>query len=227
MKEGNLFRTVLRIALFICTPLMLVLGNLYLLATPAFVRYEYGKPGFPPSDIYQPSERLALAEASVYYLRSAEASDYMANLELAGRKVYNAREVRHMEDVKAVMGAAFWIQAVSMIVVLAAVASARTKPALQADFLLAAYSGCASFVAFLVGVGVMALLSFDVFFTLFHRVLFRGDTWLFFYTDTLIQLFPVPFWVDATFALALLAVAECAVVGGVAWLLARRDRTAP
>ena len=39
-------------------------------------------------------------------------------------------------------------------------------------------------------------VSFNGLFTAFHRIFFTGDTWLFLYSDTLIRLFPIPFWRD-------------------------------
>ena len=64
---------------------------------------------------------------------------------------------------------------------------------------------------------MFAAVSFDQFFTLFHALFFEGDTWIFSYEDTLIQLFPLPFWYDAaliivgsTIGLALLIAAFAA-----------------
>ena len=41
------------------------------------------------------------------------------------------------------------------------------------------------------------VISFDQLFTLFHKLFFTGDTWLFNYSDTLIRLFPMRLWQDA------------------------------
>jgi integral membrane protein (TIGR01906 family) len=78
----------------------------------------------------------------------------------------------------------------------------------------------------MVVIGVLAYTSFDWFFVLFHRVFFQGDSWLFAYSDTLIQLFPVQFWMDATAGMAVLAVAASVLLGGVAYVLSRRVRAA-
>ena len=43
----------------------------------------------------------------------------------------------------------------------------------------------------------MVAVSFNALFTAFHRLFFQGNTWLFLYSDTLIRLFPIPFWRDA------------------------------
>jgi integral membrane protein (TIGR01906 family) len=48
----------------------------------------------------------------------------------------------------------------------------------------------------LVTVLVLVATSFDALFTEFHHLFFEGDTWLFYYSDTLIRLFPMKFWQD-------------------------------
>ena len=47
--------------------------------------------------------------------------------------------------------------------------------------------------ALLLGVAI----SFEGLFTEFHRLFFTGDTWIFYWSDTLIRLFPMRFWRDA------------------------------
>ena len=85
--------------------------------------------------------------------------------------------------------------------------------------------GCFGLLAVLTGVSILVYANFGLFFTLFHRLLFEGDSWLFAFTDTLIQLFPVRFWMDATWLLALLTAAECVMVGMVTYVLSRRIET--
>ena len=225
MKAETALQRGMRIVLLVCTALLLLLSNLYLMATPAYVRYEYGKPSFPPADIYGPRERQALAEATVHYLRSGEGVDYLRNLQSQGQGVYNEREIQHLVDVKAVMNAAFAVQAVCAVLVLGALCLAWRRHWWHAA-LRAIYQSCLALFLALAAIGVLAYTSFDVFFTAFHRVFFSGDSWLFFYTDTLIQLYPVPFWMDATWILALLSLAECVVVGTLAYLLHRRQERA-
>jgi uncharacterized membrane protein len=61
-------------------------------------------------------------------------------------------------------------------------------------------------IGFIVGVGI--LIDPDVFwqfFTFFHTLFFEGDSWLFYYSDSLIRLFPIRFWQDAFLWAAALA----------------------
>ncbi|MEM4724264.1 MAG: TIGR01906 family membrane protein [Candidatus Hadarchaeum sp.] len=222
MNISSLHTRIVRVLLLVCTPLLLLLSNLYLLATPAFIRYEYSKPAFPPAGLYNDVERLSLAEATLHYLRSNQGVDALMNLRSQGRPVYNAREIKHLVDVKRVMGAAFWVHRVCLLLwIVAAVFAIRQGQgwhgALQAIFM-----GCLVLFMVLLAIGLLAYANFDLFFTAFHRIFFEGDSWLFAYSDTLIQLFPVPFWIDATWALALLTMGECFIVGAIAFALLQR-----
>ena len=69
--------------------------------------------------------------------------------------------------------------------------------------------------AILVFVGI----AFGVIFVLFHNIFFESGTWTFFYSDTLIRLFPERFWRDTFIAIGLLAGG-----GGLALGLLLRDK---
>jgi uncharacterized membrane protein len=55
-------------------------------------------------------------------------------------------------------------------------------------------------------------VSFNALFTGFHSIFFEGDSWLFFYSDTLIRLFPLRFWRDVFIALAVLSLGAGALL---------------
>jgi integral membrane protein (TIGR01906 family) len=213
---------IIRTVLVLCTPLLLLQSNLYLVATPEYIRHEYSQSDFPPAALYGAAERLSLAEATLLYMRSDRDAGYLADLQSQGRPVYNAREVRHLVDAKRVMRAAFWVQAISAVLFLSAAAFCWRHPELRPEALRAVAVGCLAQFALLAGIGILAYANFNLFFTVFHRLFFVGDTWLFAYSDTLIQLFPVQFWIDATFILAALTLVECSLVGTAAYFFSRR-----
>jgi integral membrane protein (TIGR01906 family) len=68
-----------------------------------------------------------------------------------------------------------------------------------------------------------AWLSFDTFFTRFHQVFFSGDSWLFYYSDSLIQFYPLPFWMDATLILGALSLLEGLVLGAASLVYLKRS----
>jgi integral membrane protein (TIGR01906 family) len=154
----------------------------------------------------------------VDYLATNADISLLADLELPnGEPAFNARELRHMEDVQAVYtgltiaGAAAAISALgAAIVLLRSEAPPQAVPT-------AILQGCLFTVTLLGMVGAYMALSWNTFFTNFHRVFFEGDSWLFLYSDTLIRLFPMRFWIDVAIAIVAVLVAETIVVGGAGW----------
>ena len=55
--------------------------------------------------------------------------------------------------------------------------------------------------------------------SIFHELFFSGGSWLFLYSDTLIRLFPLPFWQDAFLFAGVLD-----VLGGLVLALALRPK---
>jgi integral membrane protein (TIGR01906 family) len=66
------------------------------------------------------------------------------------------------------------------------------------------------------------LVNWSKFFVAFHGLFFEGDSWLFDYSDTLIRLFPMPFWIDIAAVVVGLLLVETVLIGVVAWIWGRR-----
>jgi integral membrane protein (TIGR01906 family) len=211
-----------RITLAVCVPLSLLLSNLHVVASPTYIRSEYGKPAFPLASTYSGDERLALAEATLYYMRSGEDAGYLAELQTRGRPIYNAREVRHLIDAKRILRGAFWVQAICTLISLLAFFLDWRANGRPAGALRAVSRGCLALFLLLTSIGLLAYFNFNLFFTAFHRIFFEGDSWLFSRTDSLIQLFPIPFWTDATFLISTLSLLELVVVSLAAHALSSR-----
>jgi integral membrane protein (TIGR01906 family) len=58
----------------------------------------------------------------------------------------------------------------------------------------------------------LLVAGFSLLFTGFHSVFFESGTWVFYYSDTLIRLFPMRFWRDVFALLILLTLAEGALL---------------
>lgn len=209
MNKG-LYRA-LRAVVLVCAPLFIVLSNLYVVVTPAFIRFEYTQ-RIPEPELYTQAERLALANATIHYLRSGEPAGYLGGLQVRGTPVYNEREISHLVDVKVVMRSAFWVHAITGVLLVLAFAAAWRLPVEQRGLTLAIAHGCLGFLVLVMALSLFAYTNFQTFFYLFHRLFFQGDTWLFSPYDTLIQLFPLQLWIDATFAIILLALGEILTV---------------
>lgn len=222
MPLKTIAMTLARVLVMICLPLTLVLVSVDIIATNAYIRHEYGLREFPSSELYPPEARLRLAEATMHYLRSSEDADYLRELEYSGEPVYNQREVQHLVDVKAVMDGVFLAEKAAIAILGAALiylAGARKD---RVAALRSAVIGCSLLWGSALVLGATALVSFDWFFTQFHRVFFKDGTWTFYVTDTLIQLFPLRFWMDAAWKIGVLALGSAGLLWGVCCRMAKR-----
>lgn len=125
------------------------------------------------------------------------------------QRVFNAREVAHMHDVKRLVRGVYWVAVGSAIWILVAIAahlSLRRHAWLVTSARLAVWGGVATLVA-VFGVGLAAVANFERLFLLFHQLSFANDLWILDpRTDYLLILFPAGFWFDATMRVALTSV---------------------
>ncbi len=223
-----------RLLITLAIPLVLTMSVVRLVTRPWFPALEYRRPDFPADPLGMPTdERLRLARAAVRYLAWPRSAADLAALTLPdGRPAFNSRELRHMADVKRVYDAL--TDAALLALLLALIAArhlARTAPRALCTAL--ALGGLLTLIL-LSSLGLWMLLGFDAFFVAFHRLFFEGNSWLFPATDTLIRLFPLPFWMHAGMLVAAIVVGlalilillgkkACPALSGVA----RDRRTAP
>ena len=208
--------------LTLAVPVVLFFSPLYPLVTPAFVHWQYNLPNVPPADIYTPEERIRLSDPNLLFLRGKVTRDELAALRTdAGEIAMRAEEVQHMADVRAVMGGMYVAHGIALALAL-----------LCAGLLWLARSGGqvrrglrqgVAIVGVLVGLILLSsFVNFDTFFTAFHSLFFEAGTWTFYAQDTLIQLYPLPFWMNAVIAYGTLVLAGVAVVYALSF--AFRDR---
>lgn len=210
-------RRVLRLLVILVVPIVLTMTMVRGLTFPWYARFEYARAGFPADPFgLPPEERLRLAEATIRYLNLPGQPATLERLRLAdGEPAYNERELGHMEDVKAVLDGLTLLAGIALAVGLA---SAWILARLDrcAPWSALAQGGALT-LALLLGLAAWMLIGFEGFFQAFHGVFFESGTWVFSYSDTLIRLFPLPFWQDAGLIVAggVCVLAVCAVaVGG-------------
>ena len=200
---------------------MLILTSVRLLLTPAFVQLEYRTPNFPP-DVYgfTQQDRLHWSRIALEYLLNDEGISFLEELEFEdGTQVYNARELKHMLDVKEVVQSAktAWYISIGGIFLLG-------LWAYWGGWMEAYQRGISRGGWITVGIiavtMVAVLIAFSVFFVFFHQIFFDSGTWVFRFSDTLIRLFPQRFWRDAFIAIGLLSLA-----GGLALGIGFRPKT--
>ena len=195
------------------TPIALIGTALRILLTPVFYTVEYNMPYFPADEYgFTKQDRLRWAKPSVEYLISgAEISD-LGDLKFDdGTPLYNERELSHMADVKGVVLNALGAWTISLII-LAALSILAKRGGWIPDYLNSLRRGGLWMIGLAAALGLMAGIGIAVnpnvfweFFALFHQIFFEGDSWLFYYSDTLIRLFPIRFWQDAFLAAAIIA----------------------
>jgi integral membrane protein (TIGR01906 family) len=202
--------------------LFLPATNVLLLATPEFVALQYWRPGFPPADRYDARARLELSQATVRWLNSGEGIEALGELRHGDEAVYNERELQHMADVKVVIDGLRWIWRLAGLVLVGALAAALWQPAWRQPLARSTFLGSALLVAVLAGILIYALLSFDAFFVSFHEVFFPPGTWTFDYRDSLIQLYPLEFWMDATWILGAASLVGGLLAGVLGYICVKR-----
>ena len=193
----KIFQKVISIILTISLPFLIILSVIRLVLTPVFLEVEYRTPGFPPDQFgFSREDRLIWSKVSLNYLVNDAGIEFLNSQKLpGGEPLYNSRELLHMQDVKILTKAAIAIwYGLGVIFILATVWSLRNRSRKGFWHVIKNGGWLTIGFVFLVLIGVM--MSFDALFTGFHRIFFKGDTWLFLYSDTLIRLFPERFWQD-------------------------------
>jgi integral membrane protein (TIGR01906 family) len=222
-------RTLATIAFIIALPVALITTNVRLLANaPLVYRYAFDRYDAESSTGLSRTDLNSTAAALRTYFNDGEKTFYHTVTEDGLQtSVFNARETRHMQDVKRLFVLQDDAQEVAVVYVLVYVVAmfiwAREGSMRQ----LAAQSlmGIALGTAFVAGVAIFAAFGFEAAFTRFHTIAFSNDFWeLNPATDHLIQMFPEPFWRDMTVLLGLMCAAEGLLIGGVSavYLLSTR-----
>jgi integral membrane protein (TIGR01906 family) len=208
-----------RLALQVVIPVVLFLTSIRLTLTHAYVDVAYRVPGFPADRYgFTQQDRLKWSKLSLDYLVNSAGIEFLADLHFQnGTPIYNARELRHMADVKALTQTflALWKAGLLGMVVFGAALwwLSGTRELWQALRNSAIWT-----LMLMVGLGLLSLASFSFVFVGFHHLFFKGDTWLFLFSDTLIRLFPERFWQQVFAFLALVTLGEA----GLLWWLSKR-----
>lgn len=215
--------TPIRLASWLATilvPIALILTSVRLLLTPAFVQVEYRTPFFPADPYgFTQQDRLHWALIDLDYLLNDQGISFLDNLRFEdGTPVYNERELQHMVDVKTVLrkALAVWVGA---LLGLALLAFWAWRGDWWQTFRRGLSRGGWLTVILVLIVIAVVLVGFGIFFVFFHEVFFAPGTWIFYFSDTLIRLFPERFWRDTFLALGLLSLA-----GGLAFAYGLRPR---
>ncbi len=201
----NKLYTVLSWLVILLVPLALIGVSVRVLLTPLFPNIEYRLPDFPRDDYgFTTQDRLKWGIYGIDYLLNSSDISYLGDLKFSdGVPLFTDRELSHMQDVKRVVQGflKFWF---ADLVILALLGLWAWRGGWMSKYRLGWWRGGWLMLALAVIVGVIATFGsmgsgdlFWAFFAGFHGLFFEGNSWLFYYSDTLIRLYPLKFWEDA------------------------------
>ena len=206
-------------------PVIISVLSIHILLSPIFTNLEYRRPGFPEDNYgFTTADRLEFGNQTRSYLISNNTLDDLQQLVFEnGDPIYIERELTHLEDVKTVLQGVLRVfyGAAAVFVLGGLIARMRGW---QEIYLNAIYLGGKITAGLLVTILLLTLVSFQALFTNFHLLFFEGGSWLFFYSDTLIRLFPVQFWQDIFLVFGILTLAGGILLG---WVLPARMKNIP
>jgi len=187
------------------------------LTTDRFLVFEYGRTGFPPDPYgFTERQRFVLASTNIHYVLAHLPDDELAKQTQDGVPVYSLREITHMADVRAVFVFVMRILQGSMILfILTGLVlwwRGRTK-----ELASAIRSGGILTTGLIGSIALVAFFAWQSWFENFHLLFFEPGSWLFYYSDTLIRLFPLQFWMDATFILSTISFIGGLLLATMGW----------
>ena len=203
-----------RVAVFLSVPailLMLVGGSVtWAVNDPGLYRNGFQRYHVAARSGISDTDLLVIgADLRRYFNTGAEPLAVRAPIYGIEQDVFNQREIAHMYDVKHLVRGTYWVAAGAGLWILATLAwafVARRNQWLRNASRLAIWGGAVT-VGAVVGVGIVAIGSFEQLFLLFHQLSFANDLWMLDpRTDYLLILFPGGFWFDATMRVALTSI---------------------
>ncbi|MDP1780027.1 MAG: TIGR01906 family membrane protein, partial [Anaerolineales bacterium] len=213
----NRLTQILKLLIISLITIFIVGGAVQLLATDPYLALEYGKASFPPDPFgYTQQERFDLASSNIHYVRAHLPSDALSNQTLNGAPVYTSREVSHMADVQAVFQSVSRVwQAVFILLIL--LGFFLWKKGERKVLASAIQSGGLLTSGIILSIALLAIFAWQFWFETFHLFFFKPGSWLFSYSDTLIRLFPVEFWFDATLTISVMSLVGGLLLALVGW----------
>lgn len=213
---------VMQVLLAIMYPVILLVLAVRAVTSPLFLWIEYNRPGFPGDGYgFSTDDRMTYGSYAVDYLSNWSGPRYLGELvNRSGDELFKDGEVSHMADVKLVILSAFGAGALLILVSIVAIAYLRRRS--TGGVRRGLFAGSILTLVIILGLGALAVLGWQQFFTEFHRIFFASGSWTFALEDTLIRLFPGQFWIDAGIVIAALVLLVALVTLVLTWPTRRR-----
>jgi len=217
----------LQVLLAIFYPIILLVLAVRAVTSPLFLWAEYHRPGFPGDGYgFNADDRMTYGSYAVDYLSNWSGPRYLGELvNRSGEKLFKDGEVSHMADVKLVILSAFGAGALLILISIIAIIYLRRRT--PGGVRRGLFAGSIVTLVLIIGLGTLAALGWQQFFTEFHRIFFAAGSWTFALEDTLIRLFPGQFWIDAGLVIAALVLITAVVTLILTWPTRRRRGLGP
>jgi integral membrane protein (TIGR01906 family) len=211
----------LTVAIAVAVPAILLANGLRVVTGDWYVRAVYQHGGVPKDDFgLNEKQRTSLAITGLHSIQPDERGglDLLRRARLPdGSPAFTAREVRHMSDVRTLLGRLYALQVVAGPGILGLAIGLAFRPTRRLLVPRALRLGALLTLGVAAIVGLLSVVYWPAFSTPFHLVFFGESSWRFDDTDTLRRLYPDRFWIDTAVVLGVLAVVQA----GALWLLAR------
>lgn len=185
-------RKLLAVLLVFIFPYISIGISVRIAFTEKFIEWEYSKKNFPKDRWgMTKEERLELAKLGLRAVLSDKDMEKFKRKKLSnGKRAFTEREIKHMEDVKNLLKLYFpSVYLITLVWFLGVI--------LLKDSRVLIYSGIFNTI-FLIFLSVLTFVDYKRAFEIFHIVVFDHYSWKFKYSDTLIRVYPMKFWYDAT-----------------------------
>lgn len=221
-KSKPVLPRVMQVALAVFYPVILLVLAVRAVTSPLFLWVEYNRPGFPGDGYgFSTDDRMTYGSYTVDYLGNWAGPRYLGELvNRSGDQLFKDGEVSHMADVKLVILAAFG--AGILLVLLSVIAIIYLRRRSTGGVRRGFFAGSIVTLVIIIGLGVLAFLGWEQFFTEFHRIFFASGSWTFALEDTLIRLFPGQFWIDAGIVIAALVLLTAIITMILTWPTRKR-----
>ncbi|SDK41000.1 TIGR01906 family membrane protein [Arthrobacter sp. ok362] len=221
-KAKPVLPRVMQVLLAVFYPVILLVLAVRAVTSPLFLWVEYNRPGFPGDGYgFSTDDRMTYGSYAVDYLSNWSGPRYLGNLvDQSGERLFKDGEVSHMADVKTVMLSTFG--AGTLLILLGLVAVIYLKRKHSGGVRRGLFAGSIVTLAIIIGLGTLAVLGWEQFFTDFHHIFFANGTWTFTLQDTLIRLFPGQFWMDAGIVIGALVLLASVLTLILTWPTRRR-----
>ena len=213
---------IFQVLLAVFYPVILLVLAVRAVTSPLFLWVEYNRPGFPGDGYgFSTDDRMTYGSYAVDYLSNWAGPRYLGGLvNQDGDKLFTDGEVSHMADVKLVILSSFG--AGLLLIILSIIAILYLRKRSTGGIRRGLFAGSIVTLVIIIGLAVLAVLSWQQFFTEFHRIFFANGTWTFSLEDTLIRLFPGQFWIDAGIVIGALVFLAATLTFIFTWPTKRR-----